>query len=142
MKHDPVEFNTIRQEYSEYETENGLRIKVMPTVTHIVNEDGANEVGKSKVTAVTVAAVVAPQDFDRSGLKERTGSTTKADETHELAFKLVKKAFNIYETKKFIIVIGIKLIKVYGTDRVNNMGEPVLHYKHKNSINMIEKTDP
>ena len=141
MKHEAVEFSTIRQEYSEYETENGLRMKVMPTVISIFNEDSVNEVGKSKVTAVTVAAVVAPQDFDRSNLKERTSPTTRADEKYELAFKLVKKAFNIYETKKFVIVVGIKLIKVYGTDLVNNMGEPVLHYKHKNLINMIEKPD-
>ncbi len=141
MKHELVEFNTIRQEYSEYETENGLRMKVMPTVIRIVNEDGANGVGKSKVTAVTVAVVVAPQGFNRSGLKERTGPTTNADETCELSFKLVKKAFNIYETKKFIIVVGIKLTKVYGTDKVNNIGEPILHYEHKNLLNMIEKPD-
>ncbi len=70
MKYESIEFNAVKQEYSEYEIENGLRLKVMLTIVNITNEGNTSEAEKGRVMTAPVSAVIAPPDFDRSYLKE------------------------------------------------------------------------
>lgn len=138
MEYDLIDYESIRQDYTEYKIDNGLRLKVMMVIESIINEgDGDAKVGK--ITSFISSIVVAPHDFDASKLKEQTGPITNDDQKDELPFERIKEVINIYETAKYIILLGIKVIKIFGTTLKDSSGKPILQYEYKSSFRAIKK---
>ena len=69
------------------------------------------------------------------------GVATEKDHVKELNFNIVKEIVNIYETKKSIILVGMRVKKIFLTNKVNANNEPILRFESSNAMNVVDKPD-
>lgn len=141
MKTERPEFSTIREDYNVYKIENGQILKVKSEITDIINVTDDNGKTTGKVKTQTSSIVITPQGMDTTGLEESDTATEK-DQTKELKFEVVKDGVtNIYETKKSLILTGVKVEQVFATNKKNKLNEPLLRFTSLNVISLVEKPD-
>lgn len=138
MKSDSVQYETIRDDFTVVELENGQVLKIKTSLVEIAKaskkgKEGAN-LGFSQFTHV-----ITPKDVETYGIEFTKGIATEKDQVRELKFNTTKEVMNVYETKKVIILIGIKVNKVFITNKMNDNGEPILRVNSSNAINTVEK---
>src|SRR2546428_7935932 len=88
MREEIIEFTTIREDFSEYEAENGQILRAKQVVTEIINR--IDDVGKKKARLKfsIISNVVTPNPIDTSTLQLETdpNKVTEQYVTKELSF--------------------------------------------------------
>jgi len=138
---DRVDYTTIREEFSVYEIENGQILKAKVSLVDLFNLPDENNVPRGKISIQGYSYVITPPDIDTTGMEVTNLPVTEKDQAKELKFKTIKEAINIYETKKAIILIGLKMEKIFLTNKLNQKKEPILRYQSVNGIDAIQKPD-
>lgn len=137
MTNKPVDYATIREDFSVYECENGQIFRIKTTITNIVKDE---ETKKSAIDFKDISSVTTPIQIDTSEYEESTAEqVTSEHEIKELNFKSIKEVINIYETEKSLIVLYPVVEKIFLTNKKDKQGAPILRYHSKNSINVIDK---
>ena len=138
MKEERVDYNTIRDDFSVYEIENGQILKVKQSLVDIVNQINENEKHGS-IKSQLYSFVITPDDVERYDIEYEQGTATEKDQVKELKFKPIREIINIYETKKLFILVGVKVEKVFLTNKINKDNEPILRYQSVNGVDVMEK---
>jgi hypothetical protein len=123
-----INFTIIREEFNEYELENGLHLRVKPIVTDIVTK------GKDTGFAIVFdifSKVISPLDD--------IANQRKYDETKSLSFRSIKEVVNIYETKAAIILVIYRLDKLLPTTELNREGIPILRIEGNTLVNVVKR---
>ena len=136
-----IEFTTIRDDFSEYELENGQILKAKTSVVNVVNVKDKDGKEKGGVGLQPFTHVITPSNLERYGIEYTKGVATEKDQVKELNFKTKREVMNIYETKKSVILVGFKMEKIFLTNKVNDRNEPILRFQSKNALNVIDKPD-
>jgi|SRR5579864_7897017 len=141
MKTERVEFDTIREDFNVYKVENGQILKVKNGVSDIINQTDDSGKTKGQVKTQLSFIVLTPEGIDTTGLVEAETVTDK-DQTKELKFEVVKDGIvNIYETKKSLILVGIKVEKIFATNKKNKLNEPILQFTSLTALSSVTKPD-
>lgn len=133
-----IEFTTIREDFNEYKTENGLILRVKVILMDILQDP----VDKSKFSMdlKDIPNVITPIDFDTSSMEiAELEKVTDNDAIKELKFYPIKKPTNIYEIKNAIIIISLKVTSIKLTDKKDKKNSPILRFNSEVSINVINK---
>ena len=136
-----IEYNTIRDDFSIIEIENGQILKVKSTLVDAVNITGDDKKDNAKIGLATFTHVITPPHVERYGIEYSQGVATEKDHVKELNFNIVKEIVNIYETKKSIILVGMRVKKIFLTNKVNANNEPILRFESSNAMNEVDKPD-
>lgn len=141
MREERIEYNTIRDDFSVYEVENGQILKAKFSLVDILSDIDSNE-KRGSVRVQPYSYVITPNDIEKYGIKYEQGIATEEDQIRELKFTPLSEIINIYETKKFFILVGIKVKKVFLTDKINSDDDdaPILRYQSLNEFSIIEKS--
>jgi len=139
MREERIEYNTIRDDFSSYEVENGQILKVKISVVDIINKIDGDTQKQGSVATNPYSHVITPSDIERYDIKYERGMATEKDQVKELKFTTINEIINIYETKKLFIFAGIKVEKIFLTNKINNKDEPILRYQSVNAIDVIQK---
>jgi hypothetical protein len=135
-----VEFNTIREDFSEYQAENGQILKIKSTVTSIINTEVDNK-KQAKMSLQIVSAVATPIPIDTSKLQlADPNQVTEKDQVGELKFTIVKEIVNIYETKNLMILAIPHMQKVFKTNKKDVDNNPILRFTFTSDLNILNKT--
>lgn len=141
MEIEQIEFNTIREDFSEYEAENGQILRVKQVITSITNHD---EDGKKRSSAEfkLISLTIAPTTINTSNLKlvEDPNQITEKDVVKEIQFTTLKEVVNIYETKNALILVIPHMQKIFLTDKKDKNNAPHLRFTLASDINIIQKT--
>src|SRR2546427_4583026 len=141
MKTERVEFTAIHEDYNVYKVENGQILKVKAEVADIINKIEDSGTPKSQVKTQLSSIVLTPEGIDTTGLEEAELVTEK-DQTKELKFEIIKDGVvNIYETKKSLILVGIKVEKIFATNKKNKLNEPILQFTSLAALSSVKKPD-
>lgn len=139
MDNEHVEFNSIREGFSEYEVENGQILKVMLVITDIVltEKDGQ----KIPVLGIKdLSTVITDIKLDTTGLEvARREDVEEKDEVKELQVKPIKEIINIYETRSYLFLVPTIIGKVFLTNKKDNHGDPILRFSYLIKVSTIEK---
>ena len=140
MREEIVEFITIREDFSEYEAENGQILKVKQVVTDIINS-ADDDKKKARIGSRLVSHIVTPTPIDTSSLEYEPdpNKVTQADEVKDLDFRPLKEVVNIYETKNSIILVIPRMEKIILTRKKNTDNAPHLRFKLVSDFSIIEK---
>ncbi len=139
MREERIDYNTIRDDFSSYEVENGQILKVkLSTVDVMYTFDGDSE-KKGSVATNSYSYVITPSDVERYEVEYEIGPASEQDQIRELNFKPIREIINIYETEKFFIFSGIKVEKIFLTNKTDVTNNPILRYQSINAIDIIEK---
>lgn len=139
-KKEYVDFNIIREDYSEYHVENGQILKVKQLLTEIINVPDKNDklTGKCETRIVSIAST--PIEIDTSDLEESTpDKVTADDEVKELKFKVINEPINFYETGGSIILMISNVVKVFATKKKEKNGNPIIRFRANYGVKMFEK---
>jgi len=135
-----LDFTTIREDFNEYHVENGQILKVKTLLTNIsveIREDGTKS---SHLGLKDFSTVVTNIPIDTSNLESASAElVTEKDHIKELKFERVKEIVNIYETKGFLILLALRVINVFLTNKKDNTDSPILRYTHNTTISLIGK---
>jgi hypothetical protein len=123
-----IDFIIIREEFNEYELEDGLRLKVKPIVTDIVSK-GSNA-GFALVFDL-YSKVISSLD-DALPQKDRYDGTNPQ-------FKTLKEVVNIYEIKTAIILVVYHLKELFATAERDAEGHPIFRIDGDALVNVVER---
>jgi hypothetical protein len=141
MDKEHIKYTTIREDFSEYEIENGQILKFKLTLSDIINEkkDGKDV---SMMGLKDVSAVITNRTIDTSALEYAPfEGVTEKDEKEELKYKPIKEIVNIYETQKTIILLAPVVKKVMSTSKKDGDGNPILRFNFNQKILSVMKED-
>lgn len=136
-----IEFTTIRDDFCEYEIENGQILKAKTSIINVVNFKDKDGNVKGGVGLQPYSNVITPSDVERYGIEFTKGPATEKDQVKELSFKTKREIMNVYETKKSIILVGFRMQKIFLTNKVDDRNAPILRYQSNNAVNVIDKPD-
>lgn len=140
MADELVEFNTIREDFSEYQVENGQILKIKSIVTAIVNTEVDNK-KQAKMSLQIASTVATPIPIDTSKLQlADPNQVTEKDQIGELKFTAVKEIVNIYETKNLMILAIPHMQKVFRTNKKDVDNNPILRFTFTSDLNILNKT--
>lgn len=125
-----IRFATIKEDFSEYEIEHGLHLRLKPIVSDMIRKGGDER-----------AFVLVFELISRTVIPDERGFSYEPsyDVKKGLQFKPLMEAVNIYETDKRIILAIYQLEKVFPTNEKDSEGAPVLQLKGDMLVNVIEK---
>ncbi len=130
MIEERVDFTTVREDFSEYEVENGEVLRVKAVVTEIINKtDGDKETG-GDIRFSTISKISASDPIDTTDLELESdpNKVTEKDEVKELKFKTIKEIVNIYETANSLILVIPCVTKIVLTNKKDPNNLPRLRY--------------
>ena len=134
-----IDFKTIREEFSEYEIENGQILKLKHILVDIVNEPIEGKL-RGKLGTKDISYVYTPEGIDTTGMEISTPEqVTEKDQVRELSFKPTKEVINIYETEKSLILIITGISKIFLTNKKDKENAPIIRYTGQHGIEVIEK---
>ena len=136
-----IDYTPIRQDFSEYQTEEGLVLRMMTIVTDIRLEIDKNNNKNAFIGTKDIAKVLVTQPFDTSqmGLGHPEHVTEK-DEVRNLRFTPTKEVINIYETSKNLILLTSRIERVGLTNKKDKDGVPILRFGVLTGLNIVDKT--
>lgn len=137
MENTHIEFTTIREDFSEYKTENGLILRVKITVMDIL-QDAVDKL-KFSMDLKDIATVITPSNFDTSSMENAEfENVTDNDVIKELKFYPIKITTNIYEIKNAIIIVFLKVTTIKLTNKKDKIKHsPILRFNSEATINVI-----
>jgi hypothetical protein len=140
MGKEHIKYTTIREDFNEYEIENGQILKFKLMLSDVVSEtkDGKNT---SMMGLKDVSVVITDISIDTSNLELAQTEVTENDEREELRFKTIVQVVNIYETRNTIILIAPIVAKVLSTNKKDRDGNPILRFTYNQQIMSVNKTD-
>lgn len=143
MTEERIEFITIREDFSEYEAENGQILRVKSVVTEIINRMEDDKKGGG-LKFSTISNVSTPIKIDTSNMKLVTDASqvTQDDVLNELKFKPIREIVNIYETKNALILVIPHMQQIFLTNKKDESNAPHLRYLLATDVNIIEKIPP
>ena len=128
----------IREEFSEYKTENGIILRVKPVLLDIMMP--AIEKLDIAVDLRDMSYVIAPSDFDTSSMElVEPEKVSENDVIEELKFYPIRSTTNIYETKNSIIILISKVTSIRLTNKKDKKNVPILRYSSEIKLNVINK---
>lgn len=140
MNREHVQFTTIKEDFNEYEVQNGQLLKFKISLADIVvevKEDGSKG---SQLGLKEVSHVITDVEIDTSNMKLSSAElVTEDDQKEELKFHSIKQVVNIYETQRHIIIMAPSVLKIFSTDKKDNTNTPILRYTYGVAMNMIDK---
>ncbi|MBI1663986.1 MAG: hypothetical protein IS860_11010 [Nitrosopumilus sp.] len=139
MREERIDYNTLRDDFSIYEVENGQILKVKLSIVDVVNKIDGDNAKKGSVGTNPYSHVITPSDIERYDVKYEQGVASDKDHVKELKFTTVSEIINIYETKKLFIFSGIRVEKIFLTNKVDSANNPRLRYESVSVIDAIEK---
>lgn len=144
MAEERVEFTTIREDFSEYEVENGEILRVKFVLTEIINRtNGDKETGGGiRFSTISKISALAPIDTSNLELISDPSQVTKKDEVKELKFKPTKEIVNIYETTNSLILAIPHMTKIFLTNKKDQNNLPHLRFSLVADVTITEKTPP
>lgn len=138
MEDTHIEFTTIREDFNDYKTENGLILRVKIILMDIL-QDTVDKL-KFSMDLKDVSNVITPSDFDTSSMEvAEIEKVADNDAIKELKFYPIKTTTNIYEIKNAIIVIFLKVISIKLTNKKDKKNSPILRFTSEANINVINK---
>ena len=138
MEDTHIEFTTIREDFNDYKTENGLVLRVKLVLMDIAKDP----VDKSKFSAdlKDISNVIAPSNFDTSSMEStELEKVTDNDVIKELKFYPIKTTTNIYEIKNAIIIVFLKVKSIRLTNKKDKRNSPILRFTSEANINVVNK---
>jgi hypothetical protein len=111
-----IGFTIIREDFNEYEIENGLHLRLKPVVSDMVRK-----VDKNSFVLISDLISKIIMLF-----KKDPSNELRYDVTKELQFRPLKETISIYETEKTIVLVVYQLERVFPTNEKNNEGTPNL----------------
>jgi hypothetical protein len=122
---------TIKEEFDEYELEDGNILRVKQALITFAFADDSKVVEKGKkivntiLQAKLVAGIVPTGEVDTTNLVENlVEPLRKEDRVKEVGFKPIRTHLNIYETDEVLILTRNHLQKVWLTKSKDNAGIP------------------
>lgn len=135
-----VNFITIREDFSEFEAENGQILKIKKVITDLIEQPVENSLFQAKVQMQDVIHVITTKKIDTDGMVTADlTSLTDKDIIENLSFKPKKIVLNIYETETFILLVGIQVTSIGATNKLDVTGNPYLRFRTNFEINIILK---
>ena len=126
--------STIKEEFDEYELENGLtlRLKQVLVTFGMTDDIQTDEKGGKFVKTVAnfqlVAGVIPTKEVDTSDLKPIGDKGIPPSERGEkLGFTPKMTYTNIYETDEAVLFVNTELANVYSTPYKDKIGNPMYH---------------
>jgi len=134
-----IEFTTIREDFNEFKTENGLVLRVKLIVMDILQD--AVDKSKFSMDLKDISNVISPSDFDTSSMElAELEKVTENDVIKELKFYPIKTTTNIYEIRNAIILIFLKVSSIKITNKKDKIKHsPILRFNTEANINVINK---
>lgn len=140
MNKEHIFFTTIREDFNEYDVENGqtLRMKIiLSDLFVVVNKDGTKS---TQAGFKEVSLVFANKEIDTSNLQlSSPEKVTEQDEIKTLGFQTIKEVVNIYETQHLLMLLYPRVTNISLTDKKSAEGEPILRYHTSVTFNNINK---
>jgi len=138
MDEERVKYNTIRDDFSSYNVENGQILKVKLSVVDVINTmDGDKK--KGSVSIIPYSHVVTTPNLRRYDMIYERGAATEQDQVKELKFTTVDEVINIYETKKLFIFAGLRVEKIFLTNKADDHDNPILRYQSTHGVSVSAK---
>lgn len=144
MREEPVEFTTIREDFSEYEADNGQILKVKAVVTDIVNVTNNDGRASARLNFKTISHVITPIPIDTSNfiLESNPDRVIEQDQIGELTFRPLKEITNIYETKQTMILLIPQMQRIFLTNKKDANGAPHLRFTMSTDVSILSKHHP
>jgi hypothetical protein len=143
MKERNVRFITIREEFNEYEIENGLfYLRIKPVLTEITEEIREEKSGFNfNFTPVVRVIKLVERNTSDSKLSS-SEEVAKENNQRELQFKPLKEIINLYETGDGqIILVAYILEKVFSKNGLDKEGIPIMGFMEYTLVNVVPKPD-
>ena len=135
-----VNFITIREDFSEFEAENGQILKIKKVITDLIEQPVENSLFQTKVQMQDVIHVITTKKIDTDGMVTADlTSLTDKDIIENLSFKPKKIVLNIYETETFILLVDVQVTSIGATNKLDVTGNPYLRFRTNFGINIILK---
>ena len=135
-----VNFITIRENFSEFEAENGQILKIKKVITDLIEQPVENSLFQTKVQMQDVIHVITTKKIDTDGMVTADlTSLTDKDIIENLSFKPKKIVLNIYETETYILLVDIQVTSIGATNKLDVTGNPYLRFRTNFGINIILK---
>jgi len=148
VKAKPHTLKTIKEEFNEYELEDGsvLRVKQVAISFLLSEEEQTESKGIKKVNTLAnfqLVTGVIPTGELKLEIQEKTPElievVTKDKFVKELSFKQITDNLNFYETDELVIIVRTVLNKVYLTSLKDNVGYPRYHIEAAASAEVLQK---
>ena len=140
MKIINVGYTTIREDFSEYECENGQILRAKATIANMIEKTDDEGKKKSTLGFQEISSVVTPNPIDTSDYEFMpTEQVSQEHVTGELSFKTITEIINIYETENSVIILAPIMEKILLTNKKDKDGNPILRYVLKRGISIIDK---
>lgn len=141
MTREHIKFSTIREDFNEYEIENGQILKVKIMLVDVLVETREDRKKDSTLGFRDFSNVITEGEIDTSNLEfASTEQITEKNQVKELKFKAIKEVVNIYETSKFLILVSPNITNVFLTNKKDQSNSPILRYTYGLGINTIDKS--
>ena len=135
-----VNFITIREDFSEFEAENGQILKIKKVITDLIEQPVENNLFQAKVQMQDVIHVITTKKIDTDDMVTADlTSLTDKDIIENLSFKPKKIVLNIYETETFILLVDVQVTSIGATNKLDVTGNPYLRFRTNFGINIILK---
>ena len=148
VKARPHTLKTIKEEFNEYELEDGnvLRVKQVAISFLLSEEEKIESKEVKKVNTVAnfqLVTGIIPTGEMKLEIQEKTPElievVTKDKFVKELSFKQITDNLNFYETDELLIIVRTFLNKVYLTSVKDNIGNPRYHIEAAASAEILQK---
>jgi hypothetical protein len=137
-KHIP--FITLREDYNEYEVENGQVLKLKLSLVDITASNNKGDDKASFLGIKSVAHVITDVKIDTSALEYSSAEqVSEKDNVKELRFRTIKQVISVYETTKHLVMIAPSVEKIFETNKKDKTNSPILRYTYATGIDAYEK---
>jgi hypothetical protein len=135
-----LQLTTVREDFNEYEIENGQLLKTKNILMDLIEDEGGKLGKQGSIGFQTVSHVRTPILIDTTNLElALPEQVTDNDIVQELKFKIIKEIINIYESEKTIIFTDTQMEKIFLTKKKDKDGNPILRFRSGLNINVIPK---
>ena len=139
-KKDHIQFITIREDFNEYEVENGQTLRFKPPIVDLSIESKVGSNKGSQLGIKDISHVITNDEIDTSSMELSSAeAVTEKDQVRELKFVPNKQIINIYETQKHLILVAPFISKIFLTNKKDKTNSPILRYTYEMNINVIDK---
>jgi hypothetical protein len=137
-----IDYTILRQDFSEYQAEEGLVLRMMTLVTDMRLETDENNNKNAYIGTKDITKVLLTKPFDTSQMElGHPEHVTEEDEIRNLEFTPVKEVINIYETKKDLIILTTRVERVGLTNKKDKDGLPILRFGVLTGVNLLDKAN-
>jgi hypothetical protein len=134
-----VDFTTIREGFYEYELEDGLHLRVKPTVIDVITKIVSNENAGSG-SGIRSGLTLIFEVFSKviSSLDDLSRQYTY-EENKSIRFRSLQTVVNLYETQSAIILFDYQLQRLFATKQRDNEGLPVFRQEGNTEVRVVQK---